>query len=388
MTKITASNLLMVGITGSGKSALCSVIAAVCGGDPALFPSSDGSDAHTQEPIACMCNTTNFGKINIMDGPGLMDTRGTSADEVNIRTIVDFTKSQKTLSAMIIVCNEANVRFDGAMQDIIKLLVDSFGISVLGITAIVFTHAAGIRTPAQARIKATEFSNMVSSRVGLTSGILNMPVYQVDCFPSELSKLGVSDSRIAEVSEKTNLALFDLLRWAASNNTIDMTNAIYGEYEAAKAVRESEIATAEAERQRVIEQAKAEEAERQRIIEQAKAEEAERQRIIEQAKAEEAERQRIIEQAKAKKAAEAVRVAAAEAVRIAAANHIAQLLAKQQSDESARIAAANHAAQLLANQIKASEAASIAAANHAAALQRAYNNNNNNNNNDDSCSIM
>ena len=372
MTKITASNLLMVGITGSGKSALCGVIASLCGGDSSLFPSSDGSDAHTQEPIACICNTVNFGKITIMDGPGLMDTRGTSADEVNIRTIVDFTKSQKTLSAMIIVCNEANVRFDGAMQDIIKLLVDSFGISVLSITAIVFTHAAGIRTPEQARIKATEFSNMVSSRVGLAPGILNMPVYQVDCFPFELSKLGVSDSRIAEVSAKTNLALFDLLRWAASNNMIDMTNAIYGEYEAAKAVRESEIAAAEAEQQRIIEQAKAEEAERQRLIEQAKAAEAERQRVIEQAKATEAERQRVIEQAK---------VAEAERQR---------LIEQAKAAEAARIAAANHAAQLLANQQVAAEAARVAAANHAAALQQAWQQaaRHHDNSDDNSCSIM
>jgi hypothetical protein len=388
MTKITASNLLMVGITGSGKSALCSILASLCGGDPSLFPSSDGSDAHTQEPIACICNTVNFGKITIMDGPGLMDTRGTSADEVNIRTIVDFTKSQKTLSAMIIVCNEANVRFDGAMQDIIKLLVDSFGISVLSITAIVFTHAAGIRTPEQARIKATEFSNMVSLRVGLAPGILNMPVYQVDCFPSELSKLGVSDSRIAEVSAKTNIALFDLIRWGANNNMIDMTNAIYGEYEAAKAVRESEIAAAEAERQRIIEQAKAEEAERQRIIEQAKAEEAERQRIIEQAKAEEAARI-----AAAKHAAQLLanqQAAAAETARIVAANHAAQLIASQNAAEAARITAANHTAQLLANQQAAAKAASDAAANHAAALQQALAQQpwHHNGSDGDSCSIM
>lgn len=45
-------NIVVVGATGSGKSALCGAIAALLGGDASAFPSSDGASAHTMKPNA------------------------------------------------------------------------------------------------------------------------------------------------------------------------------------------------------------------------------------------------------------------------------------------------------------------------------------------------
>ena len=132
------------------------------------------------------------------------------------------------------------------MQDIVKLLVDSFGSQVLEVMGIVYTHAShGLKTHAEAERKTTEIAAIIAERLGL-SAPPRLPFWQLECVPQDLAKMGVPADRIAAVRRATNLSIEEILRWSTSSTSISTVEAVYGEYEAVKAKRLAEEAAAAA----------------------------------------------------------------------------------------------------------------------------------------------
>ena len=159
--------VLYVGQTGTGKTTVTQVTARLYGSTVELETSA-GASSHTQQMIRIPLNTP-FGEVCLSDGPGMMDTAGQDKDERNIRIIVNHARSLGHLHAMLLVLNEAVPRFDKAMQDIVKLLLDSFGSQILGVTGIVYTHACGLKTPTEAECKTVEIATMIAQRLGLAT---------------------------------------------------------------------------------------------------------------------------------------------------------------------------------------------------------------------------
>jgi hypothetical protein len=251
-------NKLAVGQTGAGKSELFATIAREFNDLAAAgaFPASDGAESHTQQMVARVIQTP-FGSFRLNDGPGLMDSRGSVADEANIRKIVDHAKECGALCAMLFVFNEHTPRFDKPLQDIFKLLVDSFGADVTGIAAIVFTHAAGMRTGEEARLAAQSICRMMEQRCSFPPGSLNLPHFQVECRPETLLRLGASEAHVEARRAATRAAIEDLLRWAASTQPYSTDKAAYGEYEDARMRREAEERATAAQRLAEAEAARA-----------------------------------------------------------------------------------------------------------------------------------
>ena len=249
--------IVVVGATGSGKSALCGAIAALLGGDTSAFPSSDGASAHTMKPNAGCFSCPHMGNVVLLDVPGLLDPRGAGADEANIRAIVDFVKLHGFMNRLVLVLNEQNTRFDRSLQDVFQVFADSFGIGVLDVMCLAFTHAFGRRTRAQAHVKAAEISRLVAQRVGVPV-LRVLPPVQVDCFPDELASVGASPEFVRTVKAQSAASLMDLVRLASATFPFCTTHAVYGEFEAAKASRAAQAAAqaaAEEQLARIIQEA-------------------------------------------------------------------------------------------------------------------------------------
>jgi predicted GTPase len=104
--------IFVLGQTGTGKSAFCRYLAHHLGHvGPTPFQVGDGPESHTHQPVSLI-----IGNIEIIDTPGLMDTKGTEQDVRNMVTIVQKGKSYDAINAFLLVLNEQNPRFDKAMQ--------------------------------------------------------------------------------------------------------------------------------------------------------------------------------------------------------------------------------------------------------------------------------
>ena len=106
---------------------------------------------------------------------------------------------------------------------------------------IVYTHAWGLKTHAEAERKTTEIAAIIAERLGL-SAPPRLPFWQLECVPQDLAKMGVPADRIAAVRRATNLSIEEILRWSTSSTSISTVKAVYGEYEAVKAKRQAEEA--------------------------------------------------------------------------------------------------------------------------------------------------
>jgi hypothetical protein len=138
---------------------------APCVHGSAAFVSSDGPDACTSG-VAQATFATPFGRVRILDTPGLMDARGPETDETHMRHIVQSVRALGTLSALVVVRNEQCLRVDRPLLDILRLLVDSFGVGVLDVLYVAYTHAAGARSPVQARVATAGLVKRLCARVG------------------------------------------------------------------------------------------------------------------------------------------------------------------------------------------------------------------------------
>ena len=232
--------VLFVGQTGTGKTTVTQLMARQYGSLVELETSA-GACSHTQQMTRTPLSTDNFGDVGLSDGPGLMDTGGQAKDEKNIRIIVDHAKSLRHLHAMLLVLNEMSPYFDKAMQDIVKLLVDSFGSQVLEVMGIVYTHACGLKTHAEAERKTTEIAAIIAERLGL-SAPPRLPFWRLECIPQHLERIGAPAEHVAVLERNRDSSIEDILRWSSSRKPISTGAAVYGEYEIAKLKRRAYFA--------------------------------------------------------------------------------------------------------------------------------------------------
>ena len=187
--------------------------------------------------------------IKLMDTPGLMDTGSSVADEENIEKIVKHVSALGYVNSFILVVNEQVPRFDAAMQDAIKLIVDSFGSKCLSNLGIVYTRAIGTVSPAESFNRTAEYTKLIAARTAIH--IHSLPSWQVDCKPTELRKLGVPEERINDRIVKRDSTLDEIIRWSRDKIPVYTQDAVIKEYEQRKRAREEEEKRKEEEAKRI-----------------------------------------------------------------------------------------------------------------------------------------
>ena len=108
------NNVLFTGRTGDGKSRITRFIAEHYNGDYTAFIPSEGVDSHTKDIVSRKLQTI-FALFNIVDTPGMMDSRGVVYDENNISKIVTYARGLGNVKAHFIVIIESSERFDDAL---------------------------------------------------------------------------------------------------------------------------------------------------------------------------------------------------------------------------------------------------------------------------------
>ena len=138
LTKENPTKVLVLGSTGSGKSALCNTLI--------------NDQSHTtfieSEKITSFTAKTNSRKVQWFDSSGefiLIDTPGMndseSKDTEHISSLVDHLKQEiVVLNAFVIVINAQNPRLDDSMKSMLKLFAEMFTLDFLNQTLIVFTR--------------------------------------------------------------------------------------------------------------------------------------------------------------------------------------------------------------------------------------------------------
>ena len=238
-------NVLVVGRTGDGKSTLCIQLAKHLGAqDATMFRPSATATSTAHRHGVDICTVID---ISIHDTPGLMDAGGVEQDEANIRLIVEHARNLGYMNALVLVVNEQAPRLDDGMQNAIKLLVDSFGPSVLAYTCLVFTRADGRVAPNESLAKVAEIAALIQKRTGVT--IRHLPAYQIECQPDSWQGR-LMPQAIEELRTQAATTCRDLVRWARSKPQLDTSDAVIGEYEQRKAKREAEALAAEEEKRR------------------------------------------------------------------------------------------------------------------------------------------
>eukprot|EP00731_Ephydatia_muelleri_P005204 Em0002g1380a len=217
--------------------------------DKTIFQSSSAVYSHTHDPeIWASMNPT----IKLMDTPGLMDTGGVVRDEDNIAKIVQHVSTLGYVNGFILVVNEQAPRFDGGMQDAVKLLVDSFGPLCLRNFAIVYNRAFGIVSPSESAKRTAEYTEMIMNRTAIP--INHLPSWQVDCEPEWLRSIGLTEEKITDRIFMRDRTLDEIIRWARAKNPVDTTGAVIGEYEQRRKAREEEEKRKEADARRIYDQ--------------------------------------------------------------------------------------------------------------------------------------
>lgn len=280
----TLKNALLLGQTGAGKSTVAQALATHLGHVGIVFEASDKIEAHTQKP-----KSVTVGGIKVTDSPGLMDTEGRGKDMKNMELIVTTAKSDTGLHAAILVLNEANDRFDSALQDCLKLFVDSFGPEILARIAVVFTRA-GAKTAVEAMHRVTAMAGVLRQLTGVP--VDTFPVFQIDAGVDSDARF--SPAYVAERKALNSRALDALVMWIRTQSPISTADFKIGEYAEAKRIREEQERAAE-QKKRADAEAAARQAAEQRARDAAAAAAAEKARADAEAVARQAAEQRARE---------------------------------------------------------------------------------------------
>ncbi|KAJ4477410.1 hypothetical protein J3R30DRAFT_217471 [Lentinula aciculospora] len=149
-------NLILIGETGVGKTAMLNLLANVCAGIPVeefeekneLNNEAGGSKSgsQTNEPRFYSITCANGHKVNILDTPGLADTRGIDKDNEHKESIANAIKKNfDVVDAVIILANGTLARLGAATEYTLTTISGMFPNSIVDNIAFVFTM---VSTPA------------------------------------------------------------------------------------------------------------------------------------------------------------------------------------------------------------------------------------------------
>ncbi|GMH94107.1 hypothetical protein TL16_g12809 [Triparma laevis f. inornata] len=119
--------LVFVGLTGSGKSSLCTALTGQDLRGETKFKIGKGAKSET---VTCnklslpWLGDTGNGKFVCIDTPGLNDSEG--RDDMLINDIVGSMKEVEYVTAVVIVVNSSEARFNKALQDVLHRFEEAF----------------------------------------------------------------------------------------------------------------------------------------------------------------------------------------------------------------------------------------------------------------------
>ncbi|KAJ3887039.1 hypothetical protein GG344DRAFT_81129 [Lentinula edodes] len=143
-------NIVLIGETGVGKTAMLNLLANVCAGVPMeefeqkneLDNEAGGNPAHSQtnKPRCYSITSANGHKVNILDTPGLADTRGIDKDMEHQAAIAEAIKTNfDVIDAVIILANGTLPRLAAATEYTLTTISGMFPNSIVDNIAFVLT---------------------------------------------------------------------------------------------------------------------------------------------------------------------------------------------------------------------------------------------------------
>lgn len=143
-------NLVLIGETGVGKTAMLDLLANVCAGikledfkathqaRSERGGSSSGSQTNVPEFYTIPC--ANGNEVNILDTPGLADTRGIDMDNEHKAAIANAVKKHfEVIDAVIILANGTLARLGAATEYALTTISGMFPNSIVDNIAFIFT---------------------------------------------------------------------------------------------------------------------------------------------------------------------------------------------------------------------------------------------------------
>lgn len=179
-------------------------------------------------------------------------------DEENIRKIIQYSRRIGSISCNLVVFNEAVVRLDKAIKDMVVLFIQSFGVDCIRNLAILYTHSYGRKPLADLRVHANSVAATIRDACGVN--IVDIPFF---CVENQADDEYFRRSGQTEGIEACNKEFIEeLLRFTASTPPFSTENAVERTYSYRDEIRNAnnnleeqtrnaQIAREEAERQRI-----------------------------------------------------------------------------------------------------------------------------------------